>query len=164
MSKKVPHEAYLSNPFRVDGIQERFVKKASLQLHSMDAVNRDTGEATPLYTPEKNIRVLHDPRTYAKVYAEGADVIRTFSDPERNLFLYILSVLKINQDTVYLNEADVLLWCGFARATFFRSRDALIEKRVLACKVGSYLEFFINPNIIYNGDRVKLFSRNRQSI
>lgn len=157
-------DEFIRNPFRVDGITERFYETPGTRLYSRELVDPETGEATPLFTAGQTKRTLHDSKSYAKLFNDNGDMIRQLSASGKALFLFIAINLRVNWDIVYLNMTDVCVWMACSNSTFYRAMDELLEKKIIARKLKSSLEYWVNPNIFYNGDRVKMFKHLKQSI
>ena len=162
--KTTKYPEYIKNPFRVKGITERTFTKKGMELHDKAMVDPDTGEAVPLYTMPKQQVVMHDSKSYVKVFMDTGDLVRELSPAATKVYLYVIFNMRINYDLVYLNAADVCEWAGFSGATFYRAVEELLNRKFIARKLGSYLEYWIDPNIFYNGDRVKLFKHLKQNI
>jgi hypothetical protein len=155
-------EAYIESPFRIEGINERFIHKKSKMVHAQHIVDTVTGEALPIYTPEQSIKKINDQKIFAKVFKEASDVILSLTDSTKSLFLYCASHLQMNKDTVWLSPDDCIKHCRFSKGTYYKCLVELIDKKVLARKLGSYLEYWVNPNIMFNGSRIKLLKTNNQ--
>jgi hypothetical protein len=58
---------------------------------------------------------------------------------------------------VWLNPPDIMLECGIKSPNTIRGAiEDLIENKIIAQKLGSNIEFWINPNVFFNGNRIRL--------
>jgi hypothetical protein len=158
---KNKQQQYVKNPFRIQGVIEKFIQTKEKD-HNF--VEPGTGQLFEVKKISSNKLILHDEKSYTKVFMDTGDVLSKLTPSTIKLYLYTVLQVRINKDSVYINEPDACLWCGSGRSTFHKCINELIDIGILARKLGSYLEFWINPNFLYNGDRTKLFRFNKQSI
>ena len=72
------------------------------------------------------------------------------------MFIYTMDRLRPLQETIFLNVDDCMVVCGFKSATSYREGiKGLIEHKIIARKLGSTMEYWINPNVIFNGNRLR---------
>jgi len=146
-------ESYLNNPFKPEGIVDRaFEPKEESKIW----VDPETGESYSVTKIVTGKTELHDPMMYTKVYMSAFLHLNDLNYSAVKVFNYMVHTLKSNRDTVYLNCADVELNCKISQASYYTAIKALIEAKVIARKVGSTMEFWINPNILFNGNRTRL--------
>jgi len=149
-------ESYLNNPFKPEGIVDRaFEPKEESKIW----VDPETGESYNVTKIVTGKTELHDPMMYTKVYMSAFLHLNDLNYSAVKVFNYMVHTLKSNRDTVYLNCADVELNCKISQASYYTAIKALIEAKVIAKKVGSTMEFWINPNILFNGNRTKIVKR-----
>ena len=73
------------------------------------------------------------------------------------LLTYLTSILKLWGFGVLGHPPDILLETGMTSPNSVRNAIAeLIEAGVIAQKLGSNIEFWVNPNIFFNGNRLRL--------
>jgi hypothetical protein len=112
---------------------------------------------------EKKVHGIHDHTKFAKLYQKGVSVIPELSNSALKFFKYILSEVLERQDCDYVILAvmPTLLACGYKKASriiFYESIKELVDKKVIVKKESySRDQYWINPNMFFNGDRVKLF-------
>jgi hypothetical protein len=153
-------ESYLNNPFKIEGI---VLKGRSIKGRVRNMVD-DDGEVRPWQEADTSTQILHDEKKFIKTFVDGKDLVRKLSFNGMKGFLYCTYHLPLGKDVIYLLPGDVGLWCGIGKTTYFRVIKELLDFRIIARKVGTHLEFFVNPNIIYNGNRVRLYEKNNQNI
>jgi hypothetical protein len=157
MKKK--HEEYLYSPYKINGIVEKmYMTKSNETL----TVNPETGKYYTMREVSHNKNILHDKLTYTKLFQSGVESIMDLSGPSLKIVLYAMSVVKPLSEIVVLHASDVCTACKIAEKTFYNNILELLEKRILCRKMGSSIEFWFDPNIFFNGNRVNV-SRHRLS-
>lgn len=143
------------NPFKVKqgDIIEAFKKEKGGLYEYAEVIS---GEVSLFQKVEKSKRVIVDKANYIKLFRSGSEVIRQLSPNGLKLFMYIVFHMGIHKDNVYLEPASVSEWCGCKRSSFYRALAELVEKNIVSKKTGSSIEYFVNPNFIFNGSRLKL--------
>jgi len=51
-----------------------------------------------------------------------------------------------------------------AEKTFYNNLMELLDKRILSRKLGSSIEFWFDPNLFFNGNRVKVSDQRMSSL
>lgn len=147
--------AFLENPFRIEGITEiSYVAKANEDL----VVDQNTGEMyTMKKVPKSYPNQKHDPLSYAKYFQGNCARIMDLPTPSIKMFIYAMDRIRPIQDAVYLNVDDCMNVCKFKSATSYREGiKGLVDAKIIARKVGSSMEFWINPNVFFNGNRLRM--------
>lgn len=147
--------SYLENPFRVEGITEiSYVTKGNEDL----VVDPKTGEMyTMKKVPKSYPNQKHDPLVYTKFFQGSSNVLMDLPTPSIKMFIYAMDRIKPLSTSVFLNVDDCMVVCKFKSATSYRDGvKGLVDKKIIARKVGSSMEFWINPNIFFNGNRLRL--------
>ena len=146
--------AFLENPFRVEGLEMRqYVQKTGEQL----MLDPNTDELLAVRRVGKSKEQLNDTKVYTKLFTDNLDTLMTLPSSGMKLLLYAMCKVKPLKDNVFLNIDDCLLVCGFKSATSYREGvKALLDARVIARKIGSHMEFWVNPNVFFNGNRLRL--------
>jgi len=147
---------YEINPFRVrNGALKECFKRIEGGDYELADVN--SGEVNVFRKAAKNRRVLVDTGNYVKLFREGIEIICLLSPATLQVFFYIIRNLKPHMDSVSLESSVVCEKCsGFSDRTFRRAIFELLDKKVIARKKGSSIEFFVNINYVFNGSRLKL--------
>jgi hypothetical protein len=146
-----PAPSFRANPFQVEGVALNMP-----HAKRMDFVSRRDGEMLELETIPKT--KLHDPQTYIKLFVGKLPLLQSLSLPGLRLLLYIAGELRPNRDYIYLHYTEASETFAGTRSSFYRSIRELTEKKVLAPSFRKH-EHWINPNVLYNGDRVQLFKK-----
>jgi len=145
--------AFLENPFRVEGLEMRqYTQKVGEQL----MVDPETNELLSVRRLPKNKEQLNDTKVYTKLFTDNLEAFMTLPSTGMKLLLYGMCRLRPLQDSIFFNIDDCLLICGFKSATSYREGlKGLLDAKIIARKVGSHMEFWINPNVFYNGSRLR---------
>jgi hypothetical protein len=147
-------EAYLDNPFKPEGIVDRsFTPKEETKIW----VDPETGESYNLTKLVTGKTELHDPMMYTKVYLSAFLHLNELPHSALKIFNYMVHTMKTNKDIVYLNCADVEEQCKISQASYYTAIKSLIEAKIIAKKIGSSIEYWVNPNILFNGNRLRIY-------
>lgn len=159
MNKK--HEEYLSNPYKINGIVERlYTTKADETL----TIDPDTGQLYTMKKVSQNKTLLHDSFVYAKLFQNSVPSLMTLSHPALKILLYAMSIVKPLSDVVVIHSSDACEACGIASKTFYNSMLELLDSRIISRKLGSYIEFWYDPNVFFNGNRVRVTDQRLSSL
>lgn len=159
MNKK--HEEYLNSPYKMNGIVERaYTTKTDETL----TVDPETGQMYTMKKVSQNKRVLHDGMVYSKLFQESVAVLMDLSHPSLRIIIYAMSVVRPLSESVMLHVSDVCVSCGMAEKTFYNNLMELLDKRILSRKLGSSIEFWFDPNLFFNGNRVKVSDQRMSSL
>ena len=153
---KAKYEEYLNSPYRIEGVEERiFTTKENEEL----AINQDTGEYYTMRKVAKNKKILHDSLTYTKLYIHSVKRLMDLSPSALKIMMYGMSVVRPLSMVVVLNQPDVCVFCGISLSTYNNAMYELLNSKILSKKLGSYIEFWFDPNVFFNGNRVKLIKQ-----
>lgn len=153
--KITDHVTYAESPYSVDLYVRQYAPKEEDEY----IFTGEDGESYAAYKIPKNKTVVFDPRKYSKLFQGNSELLLRLSDPAMKMFLYISENLRVNKDEICIFKDEFLVFAGFNpknKVTYYRALDGLLTEKVIARKAGSTTCFFINPNIIFNGDRTKL--------
>lgn len=149
------HESYLRSPYRFDGINERtFTTKEDESL----TVDPETGQYYAIRKVAKDKRVMHDGLVYAKLFQNKVHLLYGLNYPSLKILLYALATVKPFSEVVVLNPPDVKIVCGVGSSTYYDSINHLLNSKILAKKLGSTIEFWFDPNIFFNGNRISVMA------
>jgi len=152
---KIEEIEYFNNPFP---IKEGAIKECFKRIEGGDYELADvnSGEVNIFRKAGKNKRVMVDTGNYVKIYKAGIPALMSLSRLSLVTFYYIAFNLKPHSNIIYLDGGIVGAECGFKRTAYYEAINELIEKNIIARKKGSSIEFFVNPNIVFNGSRLKV--------
>jgi hypothetical protein len=147
------YESYLNSPFKVDGLIERqYVTKADEQIWE--------GANGELYVAKKMDRSrvsLTDSMPYTKLFVDNRSLLLKLSGTGLKVLVYAMCTIRPIQQVCILNIPDIQVeTCISSPATIRAAICDLIEAGVIAQKLGSNIEFWVNPNIFFNGNRLRI--------
>jgi hypothetical protein len=120
-------------------------------------VDPKTGELYAMKKLSRNKKSLHDSKIYIKLFQDKSDVLMNLPYQSMRIFFYICSRVRPMRDYIYLNKDDVTLALGdISEPTFRLAINGLLDADIIARKMGSSIEYWLNPDIIFNGSRLKL--------
>lgn len=95
-----------------------------------------------------------DEDKFAKLYLSQLCNLWELSKPAIRVFSYILTVLIPKKDTFYFLMERCLEYTGYtAKNSIFTGLSELIDSGIIA-RSDNHVEYFINPLVVFNGDRV----------
>lgn len=152
--------SYEDYPFKIEGIINRI-----FTLKEDERVFEDTktGQLVSLKAISKTKNVKHDSSSYTKVFKKPMAEFKDLSVPASNLLYLIISKLEINCPFICVHEDDFFEHCNYAKGSvrlYYKAVTELIDRNVIKKKSGFTRCFWINANIIFNGDRTKIQSKN----
>jgi hypothetical protein len=157
------HEAYFTSPYTYIGIKERsYVTKEGSEI----TVNPTTGEMYTFSKIPKNKTELDDSLVYTKVFQDSIHQLCSLSNSTLKVLLYAIATVRPFSELVVLNGPDVQLFCGIGKSSFYDSVTELLDKKIISKKLGSSIEFWFDPNVFFNGNRVKVYKShtNKQKV
>jgi predicted DNA-binding transcriptional regulator AlpA len=154
------YEAYLDSPYRYKSIGEKaYVTKSNEEV----TTNLNTGEMFVLKKIANNKLIMHDSLVYTKLFQDSIPQLCSMGSGAIKVLLYAMATVKPLSETVVLNGPDVMLFCGIGKSTFYDSIIELLDKKVLCKKLGSSIEFWYDPNVFFNGNRIRMVSKSNNS-
>jgi len=149
--------AYDENPFVEKAVQDiKIVKRRQIirprNKDEIQMITSTAGEVTGYSQFVRFIEVEED--KFAKLYLSQLASFWELSKPAIRIFSYILSILKPKQDSFILRMDECLGYTGYKnRKDVNNGLAALIESKIIA-RSNYEFEYFINPLVVFNGDRV----------
>lgn len=154
------HEAYLDSPYRYLNIKEKaYVTKSGEEV----TTNLNTGEMFVLKKISGNKLIMHDSLVYTKLFQDSIHQLCSMGSGSLKILLYAMATVKPLSETIVLNGPDVMLFCGIGKSTFYDGIIELLDKRILCKKLGSSIEFWYDPNVFFNGNRIRMVSKSNNS-
>lgn len=152
--KSLPN--YESYPFEIKGIEERsFVTKEGEDI----GVGLDTGEMYVVAKVAKTRTIKHDSRIYTKFFIEDASLLINLSVAAANMLNLIMSRLTPGALEICLVEDDFIDYCGYKRGSkrlYYKAISELVSRDIIRRKARFMRCYWVNANIIFNGDRTKI--------
>jgi hypothetical protein len=148
------YESYLNSPFRVEGVESRqYVQKVDEKLW----VDPETSEMYSVKRVPKNREQLNDTMPYTKLFVESRSTLLKLSGTGLRVLVYAICTIRPLSQSVVLNTPDIQVEANLASPNTVRTAICeLIEAGIIAQKLGSNIEFWVNPNIFFNGNRLRL--------
>jgi len=151
------YEAFKENPFVEQAIQDiKIIQKTqvvrSKNRDEIQLIVNSSGEVEGHTAFMKFVEV--DEEQFAKVYLSQFTAFWELSKPAIRVFGFIINVLKPKQDEFFLEMTKCLDYTKYKHPKDVLSGiSALIECGIIA-RSDSHFKYFINPMVVFNGDRV----------
>lgn len=147
------------NPFLKDTVEEvnrNVVKKwknnsGTSRNAILTAINTD-GEPIGQTTFVQQVQV--DEKRFTKLYLDNFQAFFNLSQAGIRVFGYIMQCMKPSNDTVAFDVQECMEYTQYkSKATIYKGLAELLSSRILARSKSDW-KYFINPLIMWNGDRV----------
>ena len=147
------YESYLNSPFRVEGLIERqYVTRADEEIWE-----NKNGELYVAKKIDKSRIHTTDPIPYTKIFVENRGLFLKLSGTGLKVLIYAICTVRPLSQIAVLHIPDIQVETGIAAPVTIRTGiSELIEAGIIAQKLGSSIEFWINPNVFFNGNRLRL--------
>ena len=138
-----------NNAIPLNGLRKVVTKKVINQL-----LDPKTGEVFEVLQAGEE-KVI-DSLPFVKVYYDMISfMVKCSCVSTIKLSLYIMNDLEYKDSYVYLRCTEVCKDLGWnSRATFYKALKGLIEANVIAKSEIANL-YYVNPNMVFNGSRIK---------
>jgi hypothetical protein len=150
---------YPVSPFGFEGIEldpfgkwkrKRFRKEGSDEVEEYSEEVRQPGEWT-------------DTLQYVKLYLKNSKGGKWgLSHCGHNLFWYIITHIKPKQNFIHISEDEFLREFEYKKSStkmYYIAVKELIERGIIAQMSGERRGFWVNHNIVFNGERLTLFHK-----
>ena len=155
------YEEYLYGPYKMNGLVERFYIPKRGEKITMDP---ETGQLYAMKKIDKDKSILHDELSYTKLFQSGIGVLLDLPTPALKMLLYAMSTVKPLSETVIIHGPDVCAACKIANGTFYNNLYELLDRKIISRKLGSSIEFWFDPNVFFNGNRVRVTGQKLSSL
>lgn len=141
----------ITNPFLTNN--EFHLKAVQIYQRSYQGAGHFMEETTRKYIVEEQAKV--------SMYKIGNNeqmttfMFQVLSQQGRNLFLYILSTIGENKDSINLNTEKLTKIMGVSRNTLSSGRDDLRDNGIITLYKKD--EYWVNPFFIFRGDRISYY-------
>lgn len=144
---------FKENPFANDIFNIETGKKSIIAGSTKQVlVDTNTGAVEGITLLHKYKEV--DKEQFVKLYIDEVASLFELSKTGLRVFGFVLRALRINSAEVYLNIPDMMEYCGYKQKNqVYKGLAELISNKIIAMSVRSNL-WYINPNVIFNGDRI----------
>lgn len=174
MSKAISplEKRYDSNPFIGSPAEYKRSKKRTVIKGGKMIVDQVTGEIEEMAELVTTHEV--DGEQFVKLYTKELQLLFSLSPSAMKVLQVVLQQVQggVGSDTILLNMTIVERYFSnievkaVGKTTFYRCVNEMISKGFLAPATDSRDLFFINPNLFFNGNRVRLVKEyhiNRQT-
>lgn len=147
-------EKYSKNPFLKDDIITINTGKKQIIAGSTKQVllNSETGEVEGITLLHKYKEV--DKEHFVKLFVNEVQALFDLSRTGLKVFGFVLNCLRINTDEVYINYKQLMEYCGYKQPNqVYKGLGELMANKIIAMSKNSNI-WYINPNIVFNGDRI----------
>jgi len=146
------------NPFvenALKEIQENTVKKVQYINGSRGAENIVVNQDGEIIAQSRFVRYIEvDEEKFAKIYLSQFGAFWDLSKTAIKVLGYVLNNLIPNKDIVYIDIQDAMKYTGYKEEkSLYKGIAELVNADIIA-RSTSYIKYFINPLIFFNGDRV----------
>lgn len=156
--KLTDFEKFEENPFMPALIQDMAVRNKKQYLRSdngnksMVVVHDDS--QTPLaQTGFFKIEEV-DQSQFVKIFVSSIAEQKELTTQGRNLMFYFMTIMRPGSDTVRVRIEEALKFLDYkAKRSYFMGVANLLERKIIA-RTKYDDEFYINPLIMFNGDRI----------
>lgn len=146
-------EKYKTNPFASDVFNIEKGKKSVIAGTTKQVlVDTDTGAVEGITLLHKYKEV--DKEQFVKLYIEEISSLFELSKTGLKVFGFVLKALRINSAEIYIDISELMQFCEYKQKNqVYKGLAELIANKIIAMSIRPNL-WFINPSIIFNGDRV----------
>lgn len=145
---------YQSNPFvdepyfKIETKRQTFIAGSAKKL----LVDPETGvtEGVTLIHKYKEV----DKNAFVKLYLSEIKSLFELSKAGLKAFAYVLHALKINEAEAYISINELMKYCGYKQNNqAYKGLGELMANKIIAMSERDNI-WYVNPNFIFNGDRV----------
>jgi hypothetical protein len=149
-------QIFIENPFMLKGVKSK-IKKVTNNRGDMMLVSSETGEITAPVAGFWEAKEV-DSSQFVKLYVNGVKALAELTSAGTKVFTLLYQELQnnIGKDKVYLSYSKLrnLNLDVMSRKTFQRGIAELIEKKFVAACADGESWYWINPDFVFNGDRL----------
>lgn len=151
------YATFIISPFEIDGVSKVDWLRHGTDTNRDIAVNQNTGEFMEITHLGIAKEGYVDRKEFRKIYTDGIIALGDFKASGLKVLMYVLQNLQKDSDLIRLNAQVCMKELGYKTyKSFYSGLTELLEKNILAKQVGGDW-FFVNPNMIFNGNRTKLY-------
>lgn len=148
---------HTENPFIEKAVGEIKWKFRNQTIKSKDGdnVNMIVAQDGEVLGNSAFIRAIEvDEDKFAKLYLSNLAAFWDLQKQSLRVFSYILSVLRPNDDRVYIDLTECMKYTGYAsKQSVFIGLADLVSCGIIA-RSSTFYMYYINPLVIFNGNRV----------
>ena len=151
-------EKYTENPFK-DFALAKSTKKASYEVsdRNISIINEDTGERISEATHMSTFYKV-DNAKFTKLYQGGLQAIFALKTPGMKVLKIVLEQLQVKPGSDEISLSYLMAKDEIKQSTYTRGVRELVDAKIIA-PAFIPARWYINPAIIFNGDRLVLTAR-----
>jgi hypothetical protein len=156
-------ERHKKNPFLSDEVLKLDTVKKTVIAGSTKKilVDTDTGEAEGMTMIHRYKEV--DKTQFVKLFIQEVESLFDLSRSGLKVFGFVLQSMRINTDEIYISMPQLMAFCGYKQKNqAYKGLSELMANKIIAMSQNPNL-WFVNPNIVFNGDRVAFVKEYRLS-
>lgn len=107
----------------------------------------------------KNMVIPNDDTPYIKVFKGNSDKRMRLPEASSRMLEFIMEHIKPNKQEICIPSEHFLKFASYKETNgyvYYKAVEGLLREGIIARQVGSNQCFFVNPNVLFNGDRTKL--------
>ena len=147
---------YRISPFESRGVEEKIVGKKEVFFREVSATTGEVIGDVPVTMRKLGKVVYHDSLAYIKVFKDGLVVLKQLEAPAREILFYMFGEMKPRQEKIRLHYSA---FPKLGKPRYYMGICQLLQLGAIA-RAGMN-EFYINPNMFFNGDRTRVFRNNK---
>lgn len=123
-------------------------------------VNSETGatEGITLLARYKEV----DTTQFVKLFINQVSLFYDLSKAGIRVFSYVLQCMQINKDEIHINIPKLMESCGYkTKVQAYKGLAELVKSQIIAQTIESNI-WYINPHVVFNGDRVMFITEYRK--
>lgn len=154
-------EKFSENPF-IDTLDYSQKRKVTEKLANTDLKVYNGKKIVDDFKIVYAKEVAYDKAPFAKIFLEGLKILPKLSKSATKILFYILLKLEYNVGTIHISTVDVCREFGLKenyRSNITRGIKELLDNKIIA-RHTDWNRYWVNPNIIFKGDRKYLFYNN----
>jgi len=122
-------------------------------------VNTETGETEGITLLARYKEV--DKSQFVKLFINEVSMLFDLSKAGIRVFGYVLQCLQINKDEIFINIPELMKYCNYKQSNqAYKGLAELVKNKIIAMS-SRYSFWYINPNIVFNGDRIMFIKEYR---
>lgn len=146
--------SFSKNP-SIEDIQGIKIVPRNVKNKSQIVVDKNSGQQWE-QIPIDTLTTIADTRTFIKVYQQSALTLKDMTNAALKLYCYILFHIKPNKDCIRITYKGCATFCAFGnKMSYYNGLEQLLEQQFIY-KSEEVNEFWINVNLIFNGNRLNL--------
>lgn len=142
-----------TNPFMVNSMIKvrTFTKSKNLNMQSPDKILTANLDEKIVVEYKTNTKIFHD--------TDYRNILLRINGNALKLFLFISYQIETNEDYIWLNSSLFSKSTGLSKKDMMKAVNDLIKHGIITTTI--YKDtYFINPLIMFSGDRLKKYPNN----